>query len=159
MPKSAVFFMKRHCCQNQPWGNGGSSHHRGQQMKAMCVPTAPHARVPSVAEGRWHGAALVAGFPKARTPLRKACSLLLPLPMSKKRAVFPVPWPQEHLHVLASSIFSILQSQMQLPISEIPYRSRMGVTSAASQGNLQGKHNFKAMFFSLILHILSSDSG
>lgn len=83
---------------------------------------------------------------------------LLPLPVREKRAASPVPWPQEHLHVLASSIIAILQSQMQLPISEIPYRFRMGVTSAARQGNLQEKHNFRAMFFSLISHILSSDS-
>lgn len=71
---------------------------------------------------------------------------LLPPPVSEKRAVLPMPWSQEHLHVLASSVFSIMRSQMQLPFSEIPYRSRMGITSAASQ-EISRKANFKAMFF------------
>lgn len=142
-----------HCSPNQSWGSGGSSHHRGQQMKAVRVPTAP----PALHGQRGWGQVALGSPGPAHCSERHAGFFCHCLWVRKEQ--FSLCPGHKNTCMFYQVLSSILQSQMQLPISEIPYRSRMRVTSTASQGILQGKHNFKAMFCSLILHILSSDAG
>ena len=159
MPKSAAFFMKHVTVFKTSLRAVTAAHTIGSSRWKLCmtrlllIPAWPESGWWQVAQGCFGGRGL-----QGQHPLRKARQFSSACDRERGEGSFPcVLAPRAPACFSRFNLLNIVKADVA-PISETPHRSRKGVTSAASEGNLQGKHDFKATFFTLISHILSPES-